>query len=87
MSHSFVRHIAPIVARTLGAVCLLVLLGGEAYGQVSGKVIGTVTDADTGQPLVGAQVVVSGTNLGNVTNEDGYYFINNVPVGIQGITA
>ena len=46
-----------------------------------------VTDSDTGQPLVGAQVVVEGTNLGNVTNEDGYYFINNVPVGLQQLTA
>jgi outer membrane receptor protein involved in Fe transport len=50
-------------------------------------VVGTVVDRDTGEPLVGAQVVVEGTNLGNVTNEDGSYFINNVPVGLQGLTA
>ncbi|HYO47931.1 MAG TPA: TonB-dependent receptor [Gemmatimonadota bacterium] len=49
--------------------------------------IGTVADDDTGEPLVGAQVIVEGTNLGNVTNEDGYYFINNVPVGIQALVA
>ena len=49
--------------------------------------IGTVADSDTGQPLVGAQVIVEGTNLGNVTNDDGYYFINNVPVGIQALVA
>jgi hypothetical protein len=70
-----------------GVLFLLVLSSGSAFAQVSGKVQGTVTDQDTGQPLVGAQVVVSGTNLGNVTNEDGYYFINNVPVGIQGVMA
>jgi outer membrane receptor protein involved in Fe transport len=58
-----------------------------AVAQVAGKVIGTVADSDTGQPLVGAQVIVEGTNLGNVTNEDGYYFINNVPVGIQALVA
>ncbi|HUE95416.1 MAG TPA: TonB-dependent receptor, partial [Longimicrobiaceae bacterium] len=58
-----------------------------AFAQVTGKVIGTVTDRDTGSPLVGAQVVVESTNLGNVTNEDGYYFINNVPVGVQDVTA
>jgi hypothetical protein len=71
----------------LGATALLVLSGSVAFAQVTGKVIGTVTDLDTGQPLVGAQVVVEGTNLGNVTNEDGYFFINNVPVGIQNLTA
>jgi len=70
-----------------GVLFLLVLSSGSAFAQVSGKVQGTVTDQDTGQPLVGAQVVVDGTNLGNVTNEDGYYFINNVPVGIERITA
>jgi hypothetical protein len=70
-----------------GVLLLLVLSSGSAFAQVSGKVQGTVTDEDTGQPLVGAQVVVEGTNLGNVTNEDGYYFINNVAVGIQSITA
>jgi hypothetical protein len=69
------------------AVALLVTLTTGAFAQVTGKVIGTVGDGDTGQPLVGAQVVVEGTNLGNISNEDGYYFINNVPVGVQRITA
>ena len=71
----------------LGVFAFLALSGSAAFAQVTGKVIGTVTDSDTGQPLVGAQVVVEGTNLGNVTNEDGYFFINNVPVGVQALTA
>lgn len=70
----------------LGIFALLAFSESAAFAQVTGKVIGTVTDRDTGQPLVGAQVVIEGTNLGNVSNEDGYYFINNVPVGIQRIT-
>ena len=78
---------------TVQLVCLVVgvvvflAASGAAFGQTTGKVIGTVTDQDTGQPLIGAQVVVEGTNLGNVTNQDGYYFINNVPVGIERVTA
>ncbi|HYO47136.1 MAG TPA: TonB-dependent receptor, partial [Gemmatimonadota bacterium] len=82
-SHAF-RDVLPLVAAVL--TCL-VLSAASAFAQVTGKVVGTVTDSDTGQPLVGAQVVVEGTNLGNVTNEDGSYFINNVPVGLQGLTA
>ncbi|MBW3661355.1 MAG: TonB-dependent receptor, partial [Gemmatimonadetes bacterium] len=75
-------------AFSLATTIVLVALGSaQSFAQVTGKVIGTVTDRDTGQPLVGAQVVVEGTNLGNVTNEDGYYFINNTPVGVQEITA
>ncbi|MGH7565228.1 MAG: carboxypeptidase-like regulatory domain-containing protein, partial [Gemmatimonadota bacterium] len=78
---------ARVSVLALGAFAFLVLSGSAAFAQVTGKVIGTVTDSDTGQPLVGAQVVVEGTNLGNVTNEDGYYFVNTVPVGVQGLTA
>ena len=50
------------------------------------KVEGTVRDADTGGPLQGAQVVIEGTRLGNVTNADGYFFILNVPPGRRDIT-
>ncbi|HET6340689.1 MAG TPA: TonB-dependent receptor [Gemmatimonadota bacterium] len=86
MSRNQVRK--PIVRFVCLAVGLAAFLApGTAFGQTTGKVIGTVTDQDTGQPLVGAQIVVDGTNLGNVTNEDGYFFINNVPVGIERITA
>ncbi|MBN2289457.1 MAG: carboxypeptidase regulatory-like domain-containing protein [Candidatus Glassbacteria bacterium] len=52
----------------------------------SGKLEGFVRDKETAQPLVGAQVSVEGTRLGNVTNEDGYYFILNVPPGHRDVT-
>ena len=52
----------------------------------TGKIEGTVLDQETGQPLVGAQVIVEGTRLGNVTNLDGYYFILSVPPGQRAIT-
>ncbi len=83
------RPFAAPTRAVLAVACLLysVFLVPSAWAQVTGKAIGTVTDQDTGQPLVGAQVVVDGTNLGNITNEDGYYFINNVPVGVERITA
>jgi hypothetical protein len=66
---------------------LVALSAGPALAQVTGKVIGTVTDGDTGLPLVGAQIAVEGTNLGNVTDQNGSYFINNVSVGIGRFTA
>ncbi|HUP02137.1 MAG TPA: TonB-dependent receptor [Gemmatimonadota bacterium] len=81
------KSTARLALPVLGAFALLALGAGPAFAQITGKVVGTVTDRDTGEPLVGAQVVVEGTNLGNVTNEDGWYFINNVAVGIQQITA
>ncbi|MGH7542861.1 MAG: TonB-dependent receptor, partial [Gemmatimonadota bacterium] len=58
-----------------------------SLAQVDGKVTGTVIDLDTGQALAGAQVIIEGTNVGNVSNPDGYYFITHVPVGIQRISS
>ncbi len=51
-----------------------------AAQQTTGKIEGTVTD-QAGVPLANAQVFVVGTSFGAVTNDRGYYFINNVPVG------
>ena len=45
------------------------------------NVSGTVTDLDTGKPLVGANVIVEGTELGTSTDDGGSFEINSVPNG------
>ena len=64
------------------AVGILALLAMAplAAQQTTGKVEGTVTD-QAGVPIANAQVFIVGTSFGAVTNDKGYYFINNVPVG------
>lgn len=52
-----------------------------ALAQQTGKIVGKVTDARTGQPLGSANVLVEGTKLGASTDLDGVYFILNVPPG------
>ena len=47
----------------------------------TGGVTGTVTDADCGTPIPWANVIVTGTGLGSVTDATGSYVIENVPVG------
>ena len=69
------------------ALIVLSFAAVTASAQTSGKVEGTVSDRDTGQPLPGAQIIVAGTQLGNISDDNGYYFINNVPAGSQTITA
>ncbi|HUU28973.1 MAG TPA: TonB-dependent receptor [archaeon] len=67
-------------------VLLLIFTAPGLFAQLStGKVEGIVRDKDSGQPLAGAQVTIEGTRLGNVTNNDGYYFILNVPPGRRDI--
>ena len=70
----------------LAAVQLLLVVSG-ASAQDVGKLQGRVTDASSGQPIVGAQVMIAGTRLGNISNADGFYFINNVPAGLHDIQA
>src|SRR5688500_2769618 len=65
---------------------LLALFAGSAAAQETGKIEGRVLDQG-GQPIIGAQVVVVGTRYGNITNPQGYYFINNVPAGLQDVQA
>jgi outer membrane receptor protein involved in Fe transport len=66
---------------------MMALANAPLDAQESGKLQGRITDAASGQPVVGAQVVVVGTRLGNITNADGSYFINNVPAGLRDIQA
>ncbi|MBD3225159.1 MAG: TonB-dependent receptor plug domain-containing protein, partial [Caldithrix sp.] len=52
-----------------------------AYAGTTGKIAGKVVDANTGEPLPGANVIVEGTLMGASTDTDGDYYIINVPVG------
>ncbi len=46
-----------------------------------GTISGLVKDAKTGDPLIGATILVKGTSLGAATDFDGNYKITGVPVG------
>lgn len=54
--------------------------------QTSGKLAGSVTNA-SGEALAGANVLVTGTNLGGATDENGRYYILDVPVGVFSVEA
>jgi hypothetical protein len=47
----------------------------------TGKISGIVTDAKTGEHLIGANVIIEGTTMGAATDVDGYYVILNVQPG------
>lgn len=59
----------------LAALALLVASPGTAQQAVGGRVV----DAVTQRPLVGAQVVVEGTQLGVTTDNRGAFLLPNVP--------
>src|SRR5699024_11084267 len=51
-----------------------------------GKIAGTVVDAETGEPVIGANVAITGTTRGASTDLDGNYTIRNVAPGTYSIT-
>ncbi len=53
----------------------------------SGKIGGSITDAETGEELIGVNVAVEGTTQGAVTDADGYYVILNVSPGTYTLRA
>ncbi len=58
------------------------LLFVSLFAGTTGKISGVVKDADTGEPLPGANVVIEGTALGASTDMDGFYSIINIPPGV-----
>jgi outer membrane receptor for ferrienterochelin and colicin len=64
----------------------LLFVAPLAAQQTTGKIEGTVSD-QAGAPIANAQVFVVGTSFGAVTNDKGYYFVNNVPVGTYSLRA
>ncbi len=65
----------------LPGLLVLLLLPAWLSAATVGRITGVVTDASTKEPLVGVSVQVVGTNMGSMTDENGRYNIQNVPVG------
>lgn len=64
------------------AIILFIAIYGEVQSQTkSGIVSGEVRDAATKQPLVGANIILEGTNIGAACDENGYYIIKNLTPG------
>jgi iron complex outermembrane receptor protein len=59
-----------------------ILLMGASSVWAQRKISGTVTDASSGEPLIGANVLIVGTGDGAVTDLDGKYELS-VPAGVS----
>lgn len=44
---------------------------------------GTATDAETGEPLIGAHAFIGASQMGTVTDTSGFFEINRIPEGTQ----
>lgn len=69
-------------SRALSMLVLLLLIAQSSiFGSVTGKIKGRVTDSETGEPIVGVNVLLEGTYLGASTDLLGDYYILQIPPG------
>ncbi|RKY61155.1 MAG: hypothetical protein DRP96_04025 [Candidatus Neomarinimicrobiota bacterium] len=69
------------------SIIFLVLLPVMLSAGITGKITGRVTDARSGEPLIGVNIVIDGTILGAATDFDGFYTILNVNPGTYSLRA
>lgn len=65
----------------------LLFLNFEIASQSDGKIVGVVTDASNGQPLIGCSIFIENLMLGDATDEDGNYLILNISPGTYNLKA
>ena len=72
---------------TVFLFAMLVLIVGQyvLYAGTTGKISGKVTDKETGEPLIGANVFIVNTPLGAATDIDGYFDILNISPGTYSV--
>ncbi|MBU2585886.1 MAG: TonB-dependent receptor [Bacteroidetes bacterium] len=60
---------------------LLALFVNVGFSGTTGKLSGYVHEYESGEALIGANVIIEGTFFGAATDFNGYYYINNIPPG------
>ena len=65
---------------------LILSISNLLVAQTTGKITGTIKDAETNEVLIGANIIVDGTYSGAATDIDGTYYILNVKPGTYSLT-
>lgn len=67
--------------------CLFLCIASFSEVFAQGKIVGRVVDKTTGEPIIGANIIILNTTMGAATDYEGDYFIVNVPVGSYSLRA
>ena len=69
------------------ALGVLLISYSVSWAGITGKIAGRVSDAETGDPLPAANIIVEGTTMGAAADRDGYYVILNISPGTYTVKA
>ena len=53
----------------------------------TGKIVGQITDSETGEALFGVNILLKSSSMGSASNMEGHYIILNVPAASYTISA
>ena len=73
--------------RKLTVLLLLLIVPAYLYGSTVGKIKGKITDLQSGEQLIGANVVVVSTSFGAATDVNGDYIISDLDAGTYTLKA
>jgi hypothetical protein len=71
----------------LACLLTILLINDYSFAGTTGKIKGKITDKDTGEPIVGANVIIEGTYFGAAADLEGEFYINNIPPGTYTVIA
>jgi len=82
--NSSIYHSLNHSTRIIVCILLSILISATASAQTSGTgvITGIIVDAETGEPLIGANAYIMNTNLGAASDLQGNYRITGVPPGL-----
>lgn len=66
---------------SLSLTLLLLFICGTLFAGNTGKLSGTIKDADTGEPLIGVNIILEGSNKGTASDIEGKFSIIGIPPG------
>lgn len=68
-------------------IMILFVTNFSLFAGTTGKIAGKILDKETKEPLIGANIIIIGTNMGSAADVDGNYYIINIPPGVYEIKA
>jgi len=71
--------------RWFNILSIIVLVSQFSFAGTTGKLAGRVTAKESGEPLIGANVMIDGSVMGAATDLDGNFYILQIPPGTYSI--